>query len=49
MMGEASNSNPNCNRTAAIVYNGQTFHGTLQDKCMGCVSYLEISQCAIQG
>lgn len=36
MMGEASNTNVNCNRTATISYNGQTFTGVLQDKCMGC-------------
>lgn len=36
MMGEASNSNTSCNRTATISYNGQTFTGVLQDKCMGC-------------
>ena len=38
-MGLQSNGNPFCGRTAAIVYQGKTIHGTLTDKCMGCVSY----------
>ena len=42
MMGPQSNSgssrNPFCGRTAAIVYQGKTIHGTLTDKCPGCVS-----------
>lgn len=37
-MGLQSNGNPFCGRTAAIVYQGKTIHGTLTDKCMGCVS-----------
>lgn len=37
-MGTQSNGNPFCGRTAAIVYQGKTIHGTLTDKCMGCVS-----------
>ncbi len=39
MMGSQSNGNPFCGRTAAIVYKGKTIHGTLTDKCMGCVSF----------
>ncbi|KAK0514604.1 hypothetical protein JMJ35_003221 [Cladonia borealis] len=41
MMGPLSNdggipSNPYCNRTAVIHYNGQDYPTVLTDKCMGC-------------
>ena len=39
-MGGGSNGSPFCGRTAAIVYQGKTIHGTLTDKCPGCVSLL---------
>ena len=40
-MGPLSNdggvpSNPYCNRTAVIHYNGQDYPTVLTDKCMGC-------------
>ena len=48
MMGPLSNAgpglptNPYCNRTAVIRYNGKEFPTVLTDKCGGCeVSYLE--------
>lgn len=45
MMGLQSNGNPFCGRTAAIVYQGKTIHGTLTDKCMGCgLESIDLSQ-----
>ncbi|KAF6224114.1 hypothetical protein HO133_010688 [Letharia lupina] len=45
MMGLQSNGNPFCGRTAAIVYQGKTIHGTLTDKCMGCgLQSIDLSQ-----
>ncbi|KAM0797456.1 hypothetical protein BDR22DRAFT_892307 [Usnea florida] len=45
MMGTQSNGNPFCGRTAAIVYQGKTIHGTLTDKCMGCgLQSIDLSQ-----
>ena len=37
-MGEQSNGNPYCGRTATITANGKSVVAKLVDKCMGCVS-----------
>lgn len=38
LMGAQSNGNPFCGKTVSISYKGKTASGTVQDKCMGCVS-----------
>lgn len=37
-MGPQSNGNPYCGRRVRISHGGKTATGTIQDKCMGCVS-----------
>jgi hypothetical protein len=39
MMGPQSNGNPFCGLKVTIKNGDKTAHGTVLDKCMGCVSY----------